>query len=288
MSKLFEKYSDLIGKLPDSLSDTSSPVPGLKLWENSDKKLECFYAPFEHVNKAAKIVLIGITPGYTQMNRALVAASQAIRAKTDVDLAISEVKKEGSFSGTMRGKLTSTLDKIGCQNRLGIGCSGELWGVNNHLVNFCSLLKYPVFRNGKSYNGKLKLMKVPELKSMLVDEFAKDLQSIPESAELIPLGEFVAGVISELDAQRLIPQKIKRFEGRIVALPHPSGANAESISLLLSSQYPEKELYLEDKYRKYLENPGPKKTQPEGIYKATRASRWESMSFVRRAYGIDA
>ena len=291
MSKLFESYSDLIAKLSYQ-SDTSNPIPELKLWENGDKKLECFYAPFEHVNKSAKIVLIGITPGRTQMNRALSAASQAIGAKTDVNKAILEVKKQGSFSGKMRPNIINTLNKLGYQKKLGISCSSELWGNNNYLVNFCSLLKYPVFINGKDYNGNPKPIKVLELKNMLVDEFAKDLQLIPEDAELIPLGDLVADVISELDTLNLIPQNINRFEGKIVAPPHPSGANAESISLLLSDKYPEKKLYLDNMYREYLrkrswEKRKHGKPQPEEKYKTARASRWESMLFVRRAYGIN-
>ncbi|MEX3071502.1 hypothetical protein AB3Y13_06750 [Vibrio alginolyticus] len=291
MSELFSKFSGTIERL-DHKADDSSPVNDLRLWQNDLKHLECFYAPFEHVNTSAKIVLIGITPGRTQMNRALNAASSSIKARSSIDNAVSEVKRIGSFSGTMRPNIVNTLNKLGYPNRLGINDSSDLWDTKNNLVNFCSLLKYPVFIKGKDYNGNPNPFKVRELESLLIDGFVKDLQSISPAAEIIPLGDFVADVISELDRRKLIPQKITRFEGKIVAPPHPSGANAESISLLLSDTYPEKSQYLESKYREYLnkrswEKRVNGKPQTEEKYKAARASRWESMLFVRRAYGLN-
>ncbi|WP_415903216.1 hypothetical protein ACMXYR_05535 [Neptuniibacter sp. QD29_5] len=291
MSELFNKFSGPIARLSHR-ADDSSPAHNFRLWKNDQKHLECFYAPFERVNTSAKIVLIGITPGRTQMNRALNAAAKSVKVGVNIDEAVSEVKRIGSFSGSMRPNIVNTLNKLGYQKRLGIHDSSELWSTENNLVNFCSLLKYPVFIRGKDYNGNPNPFKVSELERLLIDGFAKDLQSIPPTAELVPLGDFVASVISELDRRNLVPQKITRFEGEIVAPPHPSGANAESISLLLSNTYPEKSQYLESKYREYLskrswEKRANGKPQPEEKYKAARASRWESMLFVRKAYGIN-
>jgi hypothetical protein len=292
LSKQFEKFSSLISSI-DYRKDDSSPLDGLKLWENSQRNLECFYAPFEHVNRSAKIVLIGITPGRTQMNRALAAAARSLKKGTSVEQAIAEVKRIGSFSGSMRPNIVNTLNKLGYPEKLGIKCSSELWNSKNSLVNFCSLLKYPVFFKGKDFNGNPHPLKVPELKDLLVEGFAKDLNEMPSSAELVPLGDFVAGVLSELDRLGLVPQHINRSDGKVVAPPHPSGANAESISLLLSSSYPTQDEYLESMYRDYLrrrswEGRPNGKPQLEEKYKAARKSRWESMLFVRRAYGIDA
>ena len=292
MSNLFEKYSGVIRRL-NHRADDSAPVQDLKLWENNQKGLECFYAPFEHVNHSAKIVLIGITPGRTQMNRALAAAAQSIKAGSNISEAITEVKRVGSFSGSMRSNIVNTLNKLGYQKKLSMDCSSELWSSKNNIVNFCSLLKYPVFLKGKDYNKNPNPFKVNELKSLLIDGFAKDLQAIPSTAELVPLGDFVADILSELDSLNLVPQHINRFEGKVIAPPHPSGANAESVTLLLSEYFPEKEKYVESMYRAYLnkrswERRANGKPQAEEKYKSARKSRWESMLFVRRAYGINA
>ncbi|AMO56245.1 hypothetical protein [Endozoicomonas montiporae] len=290
MSQLFKHNTSIIRSLGDC-ADNADPQPSLTLWENHDRQLSCYYAPFEHVNTRAKIVLIGITPGRTQMNRALSAASRAVNSQADVQQAIAEVKRIGSFSGNMRPNLVNTLNKLGYQKKLGITCCSELWAERNDLVDFCSLLTYPVFVKGRDYNGMPHPMKVPELKTMLVDEFANRLQSIPADAELVPLGELVANVLSELDDMGLVPQTITRINNKVVAPPHPSGANAESIALLLSESYPERDVYLEKMYQEYLGKRGWEKRaggkpQSEEKYKTARASRWESMLQVRKAYGI--
>ena len=287
MNSLFKHFAGQISGL-EPLSDNASPFPELTLWENAPKGLTCFYAPFEHVNPAAKLIVIGITPGHTQMNRALTAAAQAIRNGRSVDDAVAEVKKHGSLSGAMRPNIVRTLDKLGYPRKLGIGSSVELWDESFHLVHFCSLLKYPVFLKGKDYNGTPNPFKVPELRRLLLDGFAKDLQALPGDAELVPLGDFVAGVLSKLDDMGLVPQKVFRYEGSVVAPPHPSGANAEAVALLLSDVYPESEAYQETMYRAYLQKCKNGNPQPEAKYKAARKLRWERMKLVRRAYGIDA
>lgn len=286
MNDLFEKYAGSIMALA-TLPDAARPIEALKLWENGSKNLTCFYAPFEHVNPAAKLVVIGITPGHTQMNRALNAAASASREGKSIDEAVAEVKKKGSLSGAMRPNIVQTLNKLGYPDKLGIACSSELWGEAFSLVHFCALLKYPVFLKGRDYNGTPNPFKVPELRRLLTEGFAKDLQTLPADAELVPLGDFVASVLSELDEMGLVPQKVFRFEGRVVAPPHPSGANAESIALLLSDVYPERDIYLERMYRTYLNRRTSGTPQPEERYKAARALRWERMRFVRRAYGLD-
>tara|TARA_B110000285_G_C14970265_1_gene536193 strand:+ start:33 stop:905 length:873 start_codon:yes stop_codon:yes gene_type:complete len=289
MKHLLNKYSDIISNLPE-LKDSAKPNEKLKLWENSEKKIRCFYAPFEHLNNNAQIVLIGITPGKTQMNRALVAAKEAIKSNTNIEKSIAKLKQESSFSGNMRNPLIETLNKLGYQKLLGITSASELWTDSFSKVHFCSLLKYPVFyddkkSSNKDYNGKPNPFKIPELKKLMLDGFAKDLEKIPKSAKLIPLGETVSKYLNELDKMGVIPQDIFRFNGQIVAPPHPSGANAEEIALLCTDTFPTKSDYLDKMYKSYIQkNKIPK--QNEATYKKTRAKRWENISFLRSAYEL--
>lgn len=288
MSHIFEKYSDVIKEL-GTLSDRTNPIEELKLWENDKKNLECFYAPFNHVNTSAKLVIIGITPGRTQMNRAISTAAQWNHSK-DIDEMFVMVKKQGSLSGAMRSNIVNMLNKLGYAKRLEIECSSLLWSTEFEDVHFCSLLKYPIFIRGKDYNGTPHPLKVPELYELLMNEFVKDLQQLPTDAELVPLGDFVAGVLVELDNMGLIKQKVFRFEGQVVAPPHPSGANAEAISLLLSENYPTRDEYLEKMYSTYLEKQSKQKNanpQSEEKYKAARKLRWQRIDFVRKAYRIN-
>ncbi|GEM_PF-525795 len=287
---MLKKYSGFIRKLPHKV-DTATPESELLLWRSASKKLECFYAPFDYINYDAKIIIVGLTPGKTQMNRALNAARISILRGDSVSETINMVKRESSFSGKMREKLVKTLNRTGHHKLLGINCSSDLWSTHNHLVQFCSLLKYPVLSNGQNYNGTPKLFSKneKELKTLIYEEFVKDLHSINPRALLVPLGDDVGKAISILAKEGSIPQKFKEINGKVISLPHPSPANNESIDLLLKEGYLSKKEYENKMYEKYIreklkngENP-----QHESTYKKARSSRWESMLLVRKAYGID-
>lgn len=280
----------IIRTLPH-LTDHEPPVGQLKLWEDVKTGLSCHYAPFEYLNTEARIILVGITPGGTQMNRALNAARLALTTDHPIADAVRAVKRESSFSGAMRPNIVNTLNRLGYQKKLGIDCASRLWSTHDHLVHFCSLLKFPVFLNGKDYNGNPKPHKNPILQATLIEHFARDMAALPPDSMLVPLGDTVLEALLWLKGKNLVPQSILSFEGRFVAPPHPSGANAESISLLMETVYPGQEEYAEKMYAEYLKNePWKKKKgqpQPEHRYKAIRKSRWVSMQFVRRAYGLD-
>lgn len=278
-----------IKRLP-FLGDNHPPQEQMKLWGSTKSGLSCFYAPFEYLNTEAKLILVGITPGGTQMNRALNAARSAIAAGKPIADAIRDVKREGSFSGAMRPNIVNTLNRLGYQHKLGLACASKLWSTHDHLVHFCSLLKFPVFVGDKDYNGNPKAHKNDDLKRMLNEHFVNDMAALPRDAMLIPLGDTVLDVVVWLKEQNLIPQDIMKFEGQFVAPPHPSGANAESIALLLEPSYPAEQEYADRMYRDYMAREPWKrkggKPQSEAKYKAARAARWNSMLFVRRAYNL--
>ena len=273
------------------LRDDATPQSQFRLWEDPAKKLSCYYAPFDYVNAHARLILVGITPGRTQMNRALNAARLALSAGTSMSEAVRKVKREGSFSGAMRSNIVNTLNRLGYHTKLGVTCASQLWGTDDHLVHFCSLLKYPVFLAGNDYNGKPKAHKDVNLHKMLLEGFAADLKLLPRDAILLPLGETVLESIVALKSAGHVPQDLLSFEGKYVAPPHPSGANAESIALLLEPKYLSGAEYANRMYLEYMERkPWMRKSggkpQAEEKYKAVRLSRWASMLFVRRAYGL--
>lgn len=271
--------------------DTSPPESSLSLWKLPDKKLTCFYAPFEHVNTKAKLILVGITPGRTQMNRSINSLNQALSNGEDLEQALKSVKQTASLSGTMRPRLVEMLNRLGYADKLGIACCSSLWAENNDLVHFCSVLKYPIFVNGKDYCGQPNLFNVPNLQALLFDQFVKDMQSINPNASIVPLGGMVADVLTQLTLAGHITHGLPRFEDQVVSPPHPSGANAESIALILMGDYPSLCEYQNMMYARYLSKRGwLKKTngqpQDETQYKKARAARWYAMSRVRQAYKI--
>lgn len=191
----------------------------------------------------------------------------------------------------MRPNIVATLNRLRYNERLDLSCSSSLWTTHDHLVQFCSLLKFPVFVDGKDYNGKPPPLKDVDLTRMLNEQFLKDLQALPRDAMLVPLGDTVLDTVLSLKEQGGVPQDLMTFEGKPIAPPHPSGANAESIALLLEENYPSKVEYAERMYRDYLARaPWKKKAtgkpQSEAKYKGARDSRWQSMLMVRRAYSL--
>lgn len=62
-----DDFTELIRALPERAMYTRSELitPQFKLAQ--EKRLVMYYAPFDSINPAAKLALIGVTPGWTQM-----------------------------------------------------------------------------------------------------------------------------------------------------------------------------------------------------------------------------
>jgi uracil-DNA glycosylase len=290
MSNLIENYHHTIHS--ESLrEDRALPIKELLIWQDNLKKMTCYYAPFDHVNRQADIIIVGITPGRTQMNRSINALKLAMDSEQDIDTTLKSVKQHASLSGSMRPRIVEMLNRLGYAKLLGIECCNGLWAEHNHRVHFCSLLKYPVFVNGKDYCGQPKLFNTPELEQLLFEEFVHNLSTINPNALIVPLGEMVATVLTTLHQQGHIQQQLTTFQNKVVAPPHPSGANAESIALLLRQDYPTLAHYQDEMYQQYRRKKswlkrGNGQAQAEESYKKARAGRWQAMSHVRQAYGI--
>ena len=115
------------------------------------KRIDIAYAPLDHVNVDARIVIVGLTPGRQQMRNALMEARRCLRAgRSDTDTQTA-VKAFAAFSGPMRAPLIAMLDSIGVNRLLGLQSVASLWDRDAHLAHFTSALRYPVFIDGKNY-----------------------------------------------------------------------------------------------------------------------------------------
>lgn len=182
-----------------------------------------YYAPFDHVNVKARVVLVGITPGLQQAGNALYAFQREIRAgKEQVDC-LAMAKSYASFSGPMRQNLIDLLDAVGVQRWLGLSTTMQLFGDRADLVHYTSALRYPVTRGGQNYSGTPSIASNDFTRREL-DWFAEEVAQIPE-AVYVPLGSAVERALEiVVDAGLLRPDHV------LAGLPHPSGANAERIA----------------------------------------------------------
>ena len=103
----FSQYADRIrGLASQSLNDPAA-IPNLRMesCQIRNREVTMCYAPFDHVNRDARIVIVGMTPGRQQAANALRAAQVALMKGMPLDKAAKEAKVFASFSGSMRGNL---------------------------------------------------------------------------------------------------------------------------------------------------------------------------------------
>ena len=111
-----EQFSRLLAA---STHTFAHPLPA-ELLLASEGNLQTFYAPFDHVNSEARIVICGITPGLQQTRLALDEARRQLRQGASLEHAKQAAKETGSFAGTMCTNLVRMLDHVGVHTLLGI------------------------------------------------------------------------------------------------------------------------------------------------------------------------
>jgi hypothetical protein len=190
-------------------------------------RLATYYIPFESVNPAARVVVVGITPGFNQWRNAVAEAQRMLELGANDDAVLHAARLSGAFSGAIRPNLVALLDAIGVQRWLGIESCATMFGDHAHLVQVTSILRHPVFVNGKNYSGAPNMTRTPCLQQQIHDWFAHEAGELRQ-ALFIPMGSTVSEGLDWLAAQGIIdPSRI------LHGLPHPSGANAERVAYFL-------------------------------------------------------
>lgn len=195
-----------------------------------DGDVEVCYAPFEYVNTQARIVVVGITPGKTQMSNAVQEFHRQIKTGENLTTALMRAKQIGAFSGAMRNNLVRLLNSVGLHNWLGLSNCEDLFGKAGALMQTTSLLRNPVFYKGEDYNGTPNMIRHPLLCRQLEEGFGMDAQML-KSAVFVPLGDKVTDAMAYL-AERGVVDPSRVLSG----LPHPSGANAERIAYFIGEK----------------------------------------------------
>jgi hypothetical protein len=183
-----------------------------------DGDITVHYAPFEGVNADAKLVLVGITPGPTQMTNALNSTRESLSAGMQPEEALARAKSTAAFSGdAFRNNLIRQLDHWGVNSWLGLGSCSALFHSHRHLLHSTSLLRYPVFVRGRKYEGAPNMLSSPLLRRYLHDYFVRDVCSL-RSAIFIGLGSKVSAVLDVLVGQGAI-EGSRVFTGLLHASP---------------------------------------------------------------------
>lgn len=214
-------FAPRIAALPagERLTREALLVPEFVL--HREGRLAIYYAPFDYLNPRAKIILVGITPGFRQMAIALRAARDALQGGEEDHAAIcARVKYLASFAGPIRHFLLAMLDGIGLPAALGIPQSAALYAARADLLHTSAVVRHPTFVGGKDWTGHAPLVRrSPLLRRYLWERFLPEAQALPD-ALVISLGTCAADGLAELIAAgALDPARC------LIGLPHPSGAN---------------------------------------------------------------
>lgn len=201
----------------------------------SEGNLQTFYAPFDHINTSARIVICGITPGLQQASCALDEARKQLRQGASLEHARQAAKETASFVGAMRDNLIGMLDHVGLHTLLDIKSCARLFDTHRHLLHSTSALRYPVFLKGKNYSGSPAILSRASLRRQVETHLAEEIRALGPQCLYVPLGPKVAEVFHHLQSRGLL-----KAEQLLDGLPHPSKANGERISYFLGGKAREK------------------------------------------------
>jgi hypothetical protein len=222
-----QKYIKSIENLPNkNIFDYSDLLTNDFLIE-TDENLSIFYAPFDFINKNAKIIIIGITPGFTQMEIAIRNTKNNLSLGKSFNSITKHIKENAAFAGQMRNNIITMFNDLNLNKFLNIENCNLLFDKKYFgLTHMTSIIRYPVFKNGKDYTGHSpEILKSNMLKEYVQKIFLNELKSIKYSI-IIPLGSAVSKVL------KWISEEYYNIDDKcLYNFPHPSGANGHRIKI---------------------------------------------------------
>lgn len=226
MDVLFEHFAPAIRALDLPRIATPADIPDAFQLAHAGR-YSSYYLPFESVNRAARVVVVGISPGFAQWKIAMGEAQRQLAAGASVDDTLRAARRTGAFSGAIRPNFVALLDAIGVQRWLGIASCSSLFAEDAGLVHIGAILRHSVFVDGKNYSGTPAMPRQAFLRDEVLRYFAHEARALPD-ALYIPMGASVSEGLDWLAAQGVLrPDRI------LHGLPHPSGANAERVAYFL-------------------------------------------------------
>lgn len=215
-------------------TNAEAPLAAAELILDRAGSITTIYAPFDHIETKARLVVVGITPGLTQAVNALKAAAAATRKGLDLEAALAEAKLTASFSGgAIRNNLVAMLDEIGVARHFGVTTTADMFRPGSTAVHFTSALRYPVFIKGKKYNGAPNMLTTPVLRRQIDSHLVEEAKALPHAIWL-PLGAKANAAVMHLANRGYLDHKLV-----LSGMPHPSGENGERVAVFLGRKKPE-------------------------------------------------
>jgi len=218
---ILKDYVEVIRQLPAKNKYTKEEllIPDLLVEESG--QIALYYAAHnESFNRNAKIFMIGITPGFAQMEKSIVACKKALEENKPLEEIPYLCKKEGRFAGVLRKNISQMLDEIGLNQCLQISSTMDLFDTDDYLMHTTSLIPYPTFVKGKNYTGHTpELIKNAFLMQYVRANIDRQVEMLKD-ALYVPMGRCVEEVL-----KLYIEEGKLKEEQCLIGFPHPSGAN---------------------------------------------------------------
>ncbi len=237
MKSYLHKYIDKINNLPSQLN--KEDILNYDFFLEEENKLKVYYAPHnEYVNKKAKILIVGICPGWTQTEIAFKSVKDDLESNLDIENILKNCKMTARFAGSMRNNLINMLEELLISAYLKIDSVRDLFNSDCELLHTTSLIPYPVFINGRNYTGHTpEIVDSPLLMKYVREHFYQELEQLKNKPLIIPLGKSVEDVL-----RTTIRDNIIREEQCLFGFPHPSGANGHRKEQFINNKRKLKEI----------------------------------------------
>ncbi len=221
MKSFIHQYIDKINNLPNGKLNKED-ILNYNFFLENENKLNVYYAPHnEYLNKKAKILIVGICPGWTQTEIAFRSVKSDLDNNLDIDSILKNCKEAARFAGIMRSNLILMLEELLISKYLKLESVKQLFHQDCELLHTTSLIPYPVFINGKNYTGHTpEIVDSPFLMKYVKEHFYEELNQLENKPLIIPLGKAVEDVLRIMINDNMICEKQCLF-----GFPHPSGAN---------------------------------------------------------------
>ncbi len=232
ISNHLEQYRSTIRSFPKQFPLTREDLQVDPLLMKRSGEIEMYYAPHnEYMNSCAKVIIIGLTPGFTQMRIAIQEAIIGLEAGLSDEEVCKKAKEAARFAGSMRNTLIHMLDTLKLQHYLNLSSSAELFQEEQAILHTTSLLRFPVFVGKKNYSGaQPNLLSNPFLREYGLASLKEELGFLRQ-ALIIPLGKTVERMLQLLVSEgKLDPRRC------LWGFPHPSGANGHRFKQFASHQ----------------------------------------------------
>lgn len=203
----------------DELTRENLPHSGLRLACEEKTGLEIYYTTHcEWINPNAQVLFVGICPGFEQMQLSF----DILKAHPELtDTEVQRLSKtHARFGRSMRKNLITMLDRIGLPQALGASDAAALFAADCELIDNTCLIPYPVFRDGKNYNGHTPKISASLLLTNIMTAHLTQVLPVFKDALIIPLGKCVGEVL-----KRCTQNDVLKTDQILWHFPHPSGAN---------------------------------------------------------------